>query len=538
MSPEILLRHVRRAWPFVPPAAPLVRYRVRAPRAERHALLVPEGALLRQMVGVAVLLGACSESGTELASTPTLVSLSAAPLQLIPPFAPGTHDYVVRCGPGPNSLMVSMPTAPGVVATIETPTAPTDVQADSVSLDVHEDQAIVVDVAAGSATQQYWIRCLPHDFPALQISPHPDAGTPSPGWYLLGNATTNGDDGFAMVLDGNGTPVWYQRLPGGPVINVDRRPDGSISYIGALGSFGSDPAARYLVQTLDPWRSRTIAAVGGPTDEHELQSLANGDVLLFSYPLVTGVDLTGLTGFGAGATIADCVIQEVAPNGRLVWQWRGTEHIDPAKESTGAEATTIAGQNVADVFHCNSIDVDARGDLLVSARNLNAVFSIDRASGRIAWKMGGAAYSKDGARLVRVVGDPEGTFSGQHDARLLPNGDVTMFDDHTSLPGVARGVEYAIDLGAATARVVWEYRGAVSALAMGSFRRYADGSNVIAWGMSNQPTQFDGAFTEVDDAGNDLLDVSFMYGDSTYRTVKLPLASLDLDVLRKTAGHP
>ena len=334
-----------------------------------------------------------------------------------------------------------------------------------------------------------------------------------------------------MVLDGNGTPVWYQRVATAGVMNVDRLPDGTMSYIAALGAYGSDPNAQYVIQKLAPWQTSYVEAVAMPTDEHELQVLPNGDLLVFSYPFVEGVDLTGLQSYGA--TIADCTIQEISPSGALVWSWRGTDHIDPVKESTGPQANLIDGLDVVDVFHFNSIDVDAKGNLLISARDMDAVWYIDKASGSVVWKMGGAPYSKDGAQIITVVGDSETTFNHQHDARFQPNGDVSLFDDHTNIPGVARGVEYAIDFTSGTATPVWQYQAPLSSTAMGSFRRYADGSNVIDWGLSSNPA----TFTEVNDEGVDLLDVSFEKGDSSYRAVKLPVDTFDVDVLRVTAGH-
>jgi hypothetical protein len=189
------------------------------------------------------------------------------------------------------------------------------------------------------------------------------------------------------------------------------------------------------------------------------------------------------------------------------------------------------------VFHLNSIDVDASGNLLVSSRNTDAVYYVERATGKIAWKLGGTATNKDGAQIIRVTGDPETSFGRQHDARFQPGGHVSMFDDHTDLPGTARAIEYAIDLGAGTAQPVWEYRGPQDMAAMGGFRRYG-GTNVVAWGLPSDLTTFSGAFTEVDDDGHDLLDVTFARGDSTYRAVKVPLGDLDLDVMRATAGRP
>jgi len=462
-----------------------------------------------------------------------LVSLVVSPLVLAPAFSPDVHDYVVRCGAGDNQLSFDLQTPPGGKLSVATPTDTLFDAPSSMQVTLSEDDPIVFEVSGQGGGSQYWVRCLPHDFPQLSFTPHPENGAPSPGWYLTGNATSHpGESGFAMVLDANGTPVWYQRAGATGVMNVQRLPDGALSFISALGPYGSDPNAQYVIQKLEPWQTRTVQAVSSPTDEHELQVLPNGDVMVFSYPFVEDVDLTGLGTYGASETIADCVIQELSPAGDLVWSWRASDHIDPVRESTGPQTNQIDGLSVVDVFHLNSIDVDAQGNLLVSARDLDAVWYIDKASGSIVWKMGGAAYSKDGAQLIAVVGDPEGTFNHQHDARWTPDGHITLFDDHTNASGAARGVEYTMDFGAGTATMVWQFAAPVNSTAMGSFRRYAGGSNVISWGISSNPA----ALTEVDDGGNDLLDVSFG-GDYTYRIVKVPVGSLNLDFMRVTAGH-
>ena len=482
--------------------------------------------------------GACTESGTALDVSPTLSSLAVAPLEISPAFSPDVHDYVVRCAPGGNSLSVIMSAPPGVVATVRPVVAPTAVNAAGVSMSVEEGDPIVVDVASGGRTDQYWVRCLPHDFPWITVQKHPEAGTPTPGWYVLGNATpAHNETGFVVVLDARGTPIWYRQVGSAGAFSTDVLPDSALAYVAALGYYGADSDARYVVQRLSPWQSRTIAAVGAPIDEHELRLLPNGDVLVFAYQQLADVDLRGLQSFGADATILDCAVQEIDPAGRLIWEWRASEHVDPVRESTGPSALPMGATSVIDVFHFNSIDVDAAGNLLLSARNTSSVFYVDRATGRVRWKLGGTAFSKDGAQTIRVVDDPEGGFGSQHDARFQQNGHVSVFDDHSGLQGPARGVEYAIDFDSGTARIAWSYPGLQNASAMGSFRRYPDGSNIIAWGIPSDPTSFAGAFTEVDDAGHDLLDVNFEQGDATYRAFKVPLAALDLGVLRATAGR-
>jgi hypothetical protein len=184
-----------------------------------------------------------------------------------------------------------------------------------------------------------------------------------------------------------------------------------------------------------------------------------------------------------------------------------------------------------DAFHCNGIDVDATGNLLVSMRHTSSIFYIDRTSGQIAWKLGGTAYSKDGAKLLQTANDSEVTFSQQHDARFQPNGNVSLFDDQgLGASGVARGVEYAIDLDAQTATPVFQFLGSGKALYEGSFRRYADGESLISWGyVPNDPR----VLTEVDSAGNDVFDLAFSGVNVSYRGEKVPLAQFDIELLRR-----
>jgi Arylsulfotransferase (ASST) len=218
---------------------------------------------------------------------------------------------------------------------------------------------------------------------------------------------------------------------------------------------------------------------------------------------------------------------------------------------------------VLDVFHCNSIDVDPEsGNLLVSARSMDSVFYVARPSGKVLWKMGGATFSKDGATYVSVA-DP---FFRQHDARLQPGwcstcgggtGQVSVFDDETAKSAPARAVVYDLIVGVAdgaasadggygdsgashvgttgTATVAWMYEGLSSSAFAGDFRIYPDGSRVIGWGVS-LTTQL--VFAEVDAYGNDLVDFGFADSEPSYRAIKVPLSTFDLDLLRRTAGLP
>jgi Arylsulfotransferase (ASST) len=185
-------------------------------------------------------------------------------------------------------------------------------------------------------------------------------------------------------------------------------------------------------------------------------------------------------------------------------------------------------------IHCNSIDVAPDGDLLVSARNMDSIFLISKATGTVLWKMGGATFTRDGAPYIAVHGDPLISFYRQHDARFLPDGTISMFDDHTDEPGAARGVIYSYDVTARIATMVWQYQGTQTSSAMGSFRVLPDGSRVIGWGSAVPGL----AFTEVDENAHDLLDFYFTDKRWTYRAIKVPTSAFDIDVLRSAIGSP
>jgi hypothetical protein len=409
---------------------------------------------------------------------------------MTPAFSPDVHDYAVRCAAGANAFDVTYTDAAG--AHVQTVT-------------LVPDEALVVDGV--------WVRCLPPDFPLITAAAH-GAG-PTPGWFLTDALT------YAVVLDERATPVWYAR--GASVMNVDAQTPNVISMSpNASGGFGTDPATRFDLHALANGTTRSIQSVTTPTDAHELRLLANGDALLLTFPIV---DLDG------GVRIGDCEIQQVDAQGNLVWSWDALEHVDIDKESVTQQVTKVNGVDVVDVYHCNSIDLDSSGNLLLSMRHTSAVYFIDRATGAIQWKLGGTTWVGDGGAHIAVVNDPEGTFSLQHDARFSASG-VTLFDDHGGGAGVARGVEYAIDHGSSTATPTFQFLGGGQSQFEGSFRPQADGHSVVGWGhVAADPR----TFTEIDAQGNDVLDVTIAKV-TAYRAVKVETSQLDVALLRATCA--
>jgi hypothetical protein len=526
----------------------------------------------------APLLDASLDSGVDApieSGLPSLVALSvsaldtdaSSPVALSPAFSPDIHDYTVRCAAGTNILTVSMTASSGATSLLFQPSPSASLPQQTLSVSVTESQAVVAAATNGAATVEYWVRCLPHDFPLLQWTPRPEAGAPTPGYYLIGTDEPTTSGCYAIVLDPNGVPVWYtQAQPslGWCVFDVDSVVAGAVSFDSVV-----DYPAEFEIHQLSPPVTTKIAPAGLlNVDLHELLVLANGDYLVVSSPLQSGVDLTGmqvlkldggLETLTATQPIMACNLIEFAPDGTVVWTWTATDHFDVLADSIVPQLLPYgpSANLVVDPIHCNSIDVDpTTGNLLVSARQLNSIFYIERSTGNVLWKMGGAPASKDGATYISVA-DP---FVQQHDARFQPDwssscnggsGHISLFDDQTYEQSPARAVVYDVTVGAGdagiatdggcdeggaaagTATVAWQRPGAGPSLAMGSFRIQPDGTRIIGWG------DIPGAgFTEVDVDGNDLADLTFPDGNTTYRALKVPLGAFDLGVLRSTAGIP
>ena len=84
----------------------------------------------------------------------------------------------------------------------------------------------------------------------------------APGYYLMEDGVAGAAGRFVMILDTNGVPVWYRRVPAS--IDFKLLPDGNLAWMNFVrANFNLDPTKRYEEHTLDGTLVRTIGA--GPT---------------------------------------------------------------------------------------------------------------------------------------------------------------------------------------------------------------------------------------------------------------------------------
>jgi outer membrane protein assembly factor BamB len=401
------------------------------------------------------------------------------------------------------------------------------------AVDLTPGRAAAVRFHFAKRTRRYRIRCLPDDFP--QWRTHRFA-TPQAGWYVVAPNKTEGP-GYAAIFDSHGVPVWWMRRTPAPFA-ADLLPNGNLVWTNYVAL--SPVSDRFVERTLTGQPGRSFGTVGPSTNQHDFQLLPNGDALLLTYPARDGVDLSDFGG-PKNATVLDGEIQEVDPQGGLVWRWSTADHV-PLRESARWLRRQIAhptirkydGTPVYDLVHVNSVEPDpplrgAGGDRLIfSARYLEAVYAIDRASGDIVWKLGGTHTP----RSLKIEGDPLAghEFGGQHDARLPGGGDLlTIFDNGTLRNRPPRAVAFRLDLTRRRAALVRAVRFAEApkSVCCGSARLLPGGNWVVSWG--NTPW-----VTEQTWRGEPVLTIEFRGKDlASYRATPVMPGRLTRDRLSR-----
>jgi hypothetical protein len=182
---------------------------------------------------------------------------------------------------------------------------------------------------------------------------------------------------------------------------------------------------------------------------HDFQRLANGNTLVLANKNRTVQSI-------APREIKDDVIIELSSAGEIVWEWSVADHFEQLGLSDEAKQI-IAGQTkLLDVFHTNSIQVlpwnwfekqDTRfrhDNILVSQRNTNTVFIIEKATGNIVWRMGNTIAQHHAVMI------PKG---------LLGAGHISIFDNGGSAgyPTLSRLFSRVLQVNPVSQKISWSY---------------------------------------------------------------------------------
>jgi Arylsulfotransferase (ASST) len=493
------------------------------------------------MVSVAVRLAvflACSLALLTPAVASAEVGLSATPA-LYPAFNTAVHDYIARCTGAPVQVSVTGEADRRVGVDGDAPRSGSFTR--DVALAGSQSFTVALTDGGGTSLGSYRVRCLPANFPGFTSS---RTGATQASWYIVtpSQSFTEPPPGtsrqYTAIFDSEGVPAWWFASPTAAPVDAKLLPNGNLAWSLATGGMEERTVGGQLVRSLNTYPFSS--------DIHDLVLLPNGHYLLMAYVPKSGFDLTPIGGAGS-ATIVDAVIQEIDPTqtgaGSVVWEWKASDHIDAAQVAQRWRAVVQLPSQFGtnDIYHINSFEPYGNG-YIVSFRALDAVYYIDKTTGDIVWKLGGTNLP---GKSLTVIGDPKvdpaGPLAGQHDARLLPNGDITIhdnggyFDNGQYLGPPPRAVQYDIDDAAKTATWVAQVTDSLApaSLCCGSTRRLAGGNWVMSWGGNP-------LVTELTPDGSRVFKLLFDSPMFSYRAVPVTSGELTSQALQAgmDAQHP
>jgi len=359
---------------------------------------------------------------------------------------------------------------------------------------------------------------LPANFPAITTHIY-DSNAIGEGYvYLAVAAQVEGVGYYLMILENNGTPVWYKELPDDYAYDFKLQPNGLPAYAQLLNhhSYAGGGDAVHIVMDKEFNDIESIQMGNGYIAEsHDFQLLPNGHVLLFGY-YMTQVDLSKLVlGGFPNALVSGCVVQELDADRNIVFQWRTWDHYIPDQMSwqraTGPEVSQ---------FHLNTINMDVDGNLFIATPSW--VKKISRQTGEIIWHLGG---NENEFTFVGI--DPEeaeGHFGG-HAFYRLDNDNVLIYDGGTRNGRRSSQIhEYKLDEENKTAEHVWTYipDPGVYGWHRGNAQRLPNGNTFIGWGGDG--SDHGPACTEVAPDGRKVFELFFDDPDvESYRAFRFPL---------------
>lgn len=161
---------------------------------------------------------------------------------------------------------------------------------------------------------------------------------------------------------------------------------------------------------------------------------------------------------------------EVVESRSLLDAFRASEDVVPLQLLA---PTSLGGVPWLDLFHLNSLEWMRRphlagehpifepGNVLVCSRHQNVVFVLSWERNEVVWAWG------------------RGELYGPHDAQVLDNGHLLIFDN-----GLGRGFSRVVEVDPGAGEVVWEYRASPPesfyTISKGSSQRLENGNTLIA----------------------------------------------------------
>jgi len=244
------------------------------------------------------------------------------------------------------------------------------------------------------------------------------------------------------LIDLHGSEVHTWNLPYPPGLYGYLTDRGTLFYNGQIPNdtfLGKTPFMGGAAMEVD-WNGRILWEVRRPDHHHDGRLLKNGNIILLCAAELPDALAARVRGGRPGTEVdgkkiwADYLV-EMTTSGKVVWEWRSWEHLDPA-----TDVLTEIQNDREEWTHGNSVFEEPDGNLLVSFREISTVVRIERATGKILWKLGAPPLS------------------GQHAPYRLANGNILIFDNGPHRLDESFPFSRVIEVNPKTNQIVWRYQ--------------------------------------------------------------------------------
>jgi hypothetical protein len=264
---------------------------------------------------------------------------------------------------------------------------------------------------------------------------------------------------------------------------------------------GHGSGAAYIADTHYKIIKKLTLPAGYTPDIHEFRLTPDGRALITSYKTVTH-DMSSIGG-PTSAQMDDglAYVVDVA-TGKVLHTWSALAHI-PLTDTRARRP--LPPSTTYDPYHINSISLDPRGDLVLSFRNLSAIYDVDIDTGKINWVLGGAHPT--------LKAGPGVEFAFQHDAEFISPTTLQLFNDNAAgqndpdkpyelVQGLSSVQQVKIDAAHHRATLVhnWTHPDDLVAFSMGNAQKLARGHTFVGWGSASRISELDASGKVVYDA--------------------------------------
>lgn len=316
-----------------------------------------------------------------------------------------------------------------------------------------------------------------------------------------------------MIFDEQGNLIWFKPVPkedAAANLQVQQLEGKTVltwwqGYIPPQG-FGE---GEEIIDNTSYQQIGTVRAGNGyMADLHDFHITPQNTAVLTAFDPIQ-CDLSSLGG-PRGSAVTDSLYQEIdLKTGLVRREWHSIDHV-PLSDSYSSAVTT-SRTIPFDFFHLNSIDQLPGGSTLISARNTWAMYELNSETGQILLTIGGKQSS--------VSLGPGADTAYQHDATVLPDGDISVFDNG-GVPMVhpqSRALIESLNPGAHKASVVTEYEhpGKLQSGSQGNVQLLSNGDFFVGWGAEPY-------FSEFTASGTLLYDAHFHGSYQSYRAYRFP----------------